>query len=312
MAPADLPRIAILMAVYDGMRWLSAQIDSILAQECVDLTLYISVDLSNDNSAKWCQHLAATNSRVVLLPLGERYGSATKNFFKLLQVVDFKSFDYVSMADQDDIWNHDKLYRATCSLKVEGACGYSSNVTAWWEDKRQQQRLLDKAQPMKKWDYIFESGGPGCTYVMSQSLATGIQQCLLQTPHLIKQLDFHDWFCYAYARALDIPWYIDRTPTMLYRQHSHNAVGVNRGLRPFIKRAKHVLSGQAFEQSLLTLQVIFNDTPQGIPLKFPKSRWQFFKLALKTRQCRRRTRDQFYFFCLCLMIALRGYKKNNR
>lgn len=306
MSAATLPRIAVLMAVYNGMRWLAAQIDSILAQECVDITLYISVDLSNDDSENWCQKLANTSSRIVLLPLGKRYGSATRNFFRLLKEVDLSTFEYVSMADQDDIWNQDKLYRAVKTLKAEGANGYSSNVTAWWEDKCQKQRLLNKAQPMRKWDYVFESGGPGCTYVMSQSLATGIQQCLLQAPHLIKKLDFHDWFCYAYARALDIPWYIDRTPTMLYRQHSNNAVGVNRGLRPFIKRAKHVLSGQAFEQAQLTLQVIFNDTPQGIPLSLPQSRWQFFKLALKTRQCRRRIRDQFYFFCLCLMMAIFG------
>ncbi|MFT5716352.1 MAG: rhamnosyltransferase [Oleiphilaceae bacterium] len=310
MAVTPLPRIAVLMAVYDGMRWIATQIDSILTQELVDITLYISVDLSNDDSANWCQELANTDTRIVLLPLGERYGSATRNFFRLLQEVDFSTFQYVSLADQDDIWHPDKLHRAIKTLKAEGANGYSSNVTAWWEDKRQKQRLLDKAQPMKKLDYVFESGGPGCTYVMSLSLAIGIQQCLLQTPTLIKQLNFHDWFCYAYARALDIPWYIDRTPTMLYRQHSDNAVGINRGLHPFIKRAKHVLSGQAFEQSRLTLQVVFNDMPQSIPLTLPNNRWQFFKLALKTRQCRRRPRDQFYFFCLCLMITIYGYRKH--
>lgn len=307
MKDDSLPRIAVLMAVYNGMRWLTPQVESILTQQDVDLTLFISVDRCDDGSAQWCETLANSNPRVVLLPLGERYGSATKNFFRLLKEVDFSPFQYISLADQDDIWHVDKLQRAISALQSKNVLGYSSNVTAWWEDKQQQQRLLNKAQPMTTWDYVFEAGAPGCTYVMAQSLAVDIQQCLSQAPALVERLDFHDWFCYTYARALNIPWFIDPSPTMLYRQHGNNAVGVNRGLRPFIKRAKHVLSGEAFEQAALNLHVIFYGTPERIPLKMPNSRWQFFKLALKARQCRRRPRDQFYFFCLCLVMTVYGH-----
>ena len=309
MNDTALPRIAVLVAVYNGMRWLTQQVDSIFSQEAVDVTLYISVDLSQDDSARWCQQLAAKDSRVVLLPLGQRYGSATKNFFRLLQEVDFSSFHYVSFADQDDIWHSDKLSRAVNVLDSQDYSGYSSNVTAWWGDQAQKQRLLNKAQPMRKLDYFFESGGPGCTYVMTQALTTSIQQKLLQLPELVEQLDFHDWFCYAYARGKNIRWYIDHKPTMLYRQHANNAVGVNRGIGPFITRAKHVLAGHAFQQTLVILQVIFHGRLDQAPLIVPKNRWQFFKLAFKTCHCRRRLRDQFYFFCLCLVIAIYGYRQ---
>jgi rhamnosyltransferase len=308
MPSQELPKIAVLMAVYNGMRWLTQQVDSILNQEAVKVTLYISVDQSQDNSALWCQELADSDNRVVLLPLGQRYGSATKNFFRLLQEVDFKNFDYTSFADQDDIWHSDKLHRAVNILKSQGYSGYSSNVTAWWDGKSSKKRLLNKAQPMKKWDYLFESGGPGCTYVMSQSLIIDIQKCLLALPELVGKLDFHDWFCYAYARGKNIQWHIDNEPSMLYRQHGDNAVGINRGIRPFLIRAKHALAGHSFEQALVIMQVIFHDRPNHIPLIIPKKRRDFFKLALKTRHCRRRHLDQFYFFCLCLVMAIYGKK----
>ena len=302
--PTATPRVIVLMAVYNGMQWLEAQTESILAQQGVEVSLFISVDQSQDDSANWCQQLAERESRVVLLPVGTRHGSAAKNFFHLLKSVDFSDCHYISFADQDDIWHLDKLQRATQVLQGGHYQAYSSNVTAWWENGKK--RLLNKAQPLKRWDYLFESGGPGCTYVLSQPLALKIQKCLQQLPAHATQLNFHDWFCYAFTRAANIPWYIDPIPSVIYRQHSNNAVGINQGWRPFINRTKHVLSGQAFIQAALTYQTVFHDQVAYDPIDIPTKRWSFVKLALKSRQCRRRPRDQFYFFCLCLIMTLRG------
>ena len=44
------PEVLVLMAVYNGEEWLSAQIDSILAQEAVSIRLVISIDRSSDSS----------------------------------------------------------------------------------------------------------------------------------------------------------------------------------------------------------------------------------------------------------------------
>ncbi len=305
----SLPKIAVLMAVHNGIQWLDLQVQSILHQENVDVHLFINVDKSQDGSDKWCESLAQQEPKVTLLPNGQRFGSATKNFLHLLNNIDFSDFDYVSFSDQDDIWNLDKLQRACVLLQQNHYQAYSSNVTAWWEDGRE--NLLNKAQPLKSWDYLFESGGPGCTYVLSKPLAEKIRHNLQSMPHLSEQLKYHDWFFYAFTRAKKIPWYIDPKPSMLYRQHFKNAIGINQGWRAFLNRAKHTLSGSAFTQSSLTYQILFSESTLHTELKIPVSRWGFIKLSLRAPQCRRRLRDQFYFFCLCILIAFIGPRDNS-
>jgi rhamnosyltransferase len=305
---SKVPTVAVLMAVYNGVQWLPSQVESILSQKNVEVQLFISIDKSTDESANWCLSLADRETRVtVLSTIEHRYGSATKNFLHLLDSIDFSAFNYVSFSDQDDIWHLDKLQCACDVLQPAYYQAYSSNVFAWWENDRK--KLLNKAQPLKPWDYLFESGGPGCTYVLARDLAINIQQRLRQLPHLTAQLKFHDWFCYAFARAENAPWYIDPNPSMLYRQHAHNAVGINRGWKPFIHRAQHMLSDYAFSQSVLTYQMIFLKSHVKVTIDIPSTRWEAFKLAFKAHQCRRRRRDQFYFFCLCILITVLGISK---
>ncbi|MGJ7781546.1 hypothetical protein [Escherichia coli] len=45
-----MKRIAILLAAYNGARWLEEQISSILQQTNVEVTIYVSIDLSNDET----------------------------------------------------------------------------------------------------------------------------------------------------------------------------------------------------------------------------------------------------------------------
>ena len=45
-----LPKIAILMATYDGEKWIDEQINSIFEQSDVEIDLFISDDQSNDNT----------------------------------------------------------------------------------------------------------------------------------------------------------------------------------------------------------------------------------------------------------------------
>ena len=144
----------------------------------------------------------------------------------------FGGFDYVSLADQDDIWFEDKLSRAIDILtgREPGFDCYSSNVVAFWEDDTR--KLIDKAQPQHKWDFVFEAAGPGCTYVLKVSVVSELKPLLLSFQEQISKIGLHDWFIYAFSRAKGYKWFIDPVPSMLYRQHSSNQVGVNSGFKP--------------------------------------------------------------------------------
>ena len=155
------PKVAVLLSAYNGIEWIEDQVDSIFSQEKTKIHLFISVDLSNDGTYEFCQNLAHKHKNITLLDSTKRFGSAALNFFRLLREVDFTDFDYIALADQDDIWNSDKIDNATFLLADKNTDGYSSNVTAFWPDGREV--LIHKSDPQVKWDYLFESPGPGCT-----------------------------------------------------------------------------------------------------------------------------------------------------
>lgn len=86
--PVKHPKIAVLLAAYNGMQWIEEQVASILGQQAVDVTIHISVDLSDDGTEEWCEELAAANGRVILLARAGRFGGAARNFFRLIRDVD--------------------------------------------------------------------------------------------------------------------------------------------------------------------------------------------------------------------------------
>lgn len=298
------PTIAVLLAAYNGEQWLQAQIRSILLQADVSVTIFVSIDISTDDTENICSTLAKQFHNIVILPSVGKLGGAAPNFFRLMRDVDFSSFDYLSFADQDDIWFERKLIRAVTMLNSTKNDGYSSNVTAFWSDNKQ--KLIEKSQPQCEWDYLFEAAGPGCTYVLTAKLATQIKSVVLKNWLEVNQLDYHDWFSYAYARANGFGWIIDADPSMLYRQHGNNQVGANHGLRAFLYRFKKVMSGWGIVQAALTARLIGKERDAFVTRWSSFNRIGFLRLALNANQCRRKLSERVLFFCACLMLAIVG------
>ncbi|KPB74950.1 glycosyltransferase family 2 protein [Pseudomonas cannabina] len=302
------PKVAVLLAAYNGMAWIEAQLDSLLKQTNVCVSVFISVDTSTDGTEAWCADYAQHHASVTLLPPAGRFGGASRNFFRLIRDVDFSSFDYVAFSDQDDIWHHDKLERAVSTLVSGEHDAYSSNVIAFWPDG--QRVLLDKAQPQVRWDHMFEAAGPGCTYVLNRSLADAFKSSLVSHWDAAQAVSLHDWYCYAFARSHDFRWFIDPKPSLDYRQHADNQVGANTGLAPLISRLKKISDGWWAGQVLL-----INHLTGGSELLFvgdkTRTRSLFLKLAFKAGQCRRRPRDKILFVIACLAVMLNKPERRN-
>lgn len=247
------PKIAVLLAAYNGILYLPRQIESILSQKDVDLTLFVSVDSSSDGTEQWVDDFAKTDRRVVVLPHGGHFGRAAKNFFRLLLDVDFSGFDYVAFADQDDIWFDDKLKRHAQISKSHGAEGVSSNVMAFWSDGKQ--KLISKAQPQRKLDYLFESAGPGCTFLMTPWLVNAVKDVLLDEACNASQVAMHDWLAYAVCRASGRSWVIDKEPSMMYRQHGDNEFGANHGIKAKYSRFVRLYRGWYRNEVLKTVNI---------------------------------------------------------
>ena len=270
------------------MQWIEKQIDSILNQRNVNVTIFISVDLSVDGTYEWCQVLQEQNRKVVILPYGERFGGAAKNFFRLIRDVNFSDFNFVSLADQDDIWLPNKLQHAISLIQLGGYDAVSSDAMAFWEDGRE--KLVKKSYPQKIYDYLFEAAGPGCTYVFKTSALVNFQK-FLSTNHVsTNKVALHDWMIYAYFRHNGFNWLIDDMSMINYRQHANNNVGFNSGLKAYKKRISLIKQKWYRAEVEKISQLIGNKVELSL----------FFRLK-NFWQLRRRPRDVFVLFMMNLL-----------
>ena len=296
--------ISVLLAAYNGENFIGAQLQTILNQSYKPYKIFINIDQSEDKTVSIFEDFAKTNPEIKILSSNKRFGSAAANFIYLLLNTNLSNIDYIALADQDDLWNEDKLDRAIQKLQ-QGYDGYSSNVVAFWKNGRQ--KIILKNQPQQEFDHLFESAGPGCTFVMTKKLALSLQEFLKIGE--FNQLDnYHDWLIYAYARSKGFKWYVDSYPSVEYRQHTTNVFGVNVGIKAFISRMHRVLNGEGFDFAFRLMKEL-KVQDSFIQSLFPVSRFNLLKLAFKAKCCRRRVRDQIYFFFACILLAIIFPKK---
>ena len=285
-------RVAVLLAAYNGLAWLPDQLDSILKQTGVDVSIFLSVDLSNDGTFEWCKLESESNAALTCLPYGERFGGAAKNFFRLIRDVNFDGFDYIALADQDDLWLSEKLQLAIQTLKQNKADIYSGDVIAFWGDGRRE--LVKKSYHQKKYDHYFEAAGPGCTYVLNKKCMKSFKKFLQENWSNANDVARHDWLIYAYCRAREYHWYIDDRPMMHYRQHESNQVGFNSGFRAYMTRLSMV-RGHWYRREVKRVADLiepFLDTGFSMERKF---------LIMNFCQLRRRPRDAMVLLILLLI-----------
>lgn len=297
-------KIAVLLAAYNGEKWIKEQIDSILNQSDVDVKLYISCDLSTDTTMEILKYY--NDDRIMVLPYGERYGAAAPNFYRLLKDVSFNDFDFVALSDQDDIWLYNKISSAIRNIKGNNAVGYSSNVTAFWPDGRK--RTVIKSTPQRKYDFLFESPGPGCSFVMTSSFAMEFQAYIQNKGECLQKLDWHDWVIYAYARSRNYKWFIDKNSYMMYRQHNNNQLGANSGFKQFKKRVNNIVSGYGINQSLITVKFLEMENNGFVKKWYMNGRNGYLYLASKSLMCRRRRKDQILFSLSCIVMYIHNTK----
>jgi len=235
------PKVLILIASYNGANWISEQVASILKQEDVDLSIVVHDDVSTDNTANILAGLAADEPRLRLVTYQEPSGSASANFFRIIRCNAADGYDFVALADQDDVWLANKLTRATRTLSQTQCAGYSSATTAAWNNGTT--RLLRQCPCITQSDFLFEGAGQGCTFLLKTAFYQRARSFLIDNESLTKSLHFHDWALYALARSWTLQWIFDPLPTMLYRQHESNDTGARSSATGALMRFNRIRSG---------------------------------------------------------------------
>jgi rhamnosyltransferase len=251
--------IAVLLATYNGRRWLPDQLDSILAQRDVDVTVFALDDGSSDGTVEWLAERASAEPRLVVLDGPGGSGSAAANFFRLLRLVDTTRFDYVSFADQDDLWLPDKFARHVAILE-SGYDAVSSSIMSF--DSQGNRTLVRKSYPQREFDYLTESPGPGSTFLMTPGLVTRVREAL--NGEWAGDASFHDSLVYALGRAAGLRWFIDPVPTVEYRQHDDNVMGANIGRAGALARFALVRGKWHRGQAVLHARVGLSVAPDNV------------------------------------------------
>lgn len=301
----EAPSVVVLLATYNGLPYLPAQVESILGQTDVTVRIVASDDGSSDGTTEWLAALTAREPRVTLLP-AMRSGGAAANFYRLIDDATIAPDELIAFADQDDIWLPEKLAMQIRLMNDHNADVVSGSVLAFHEDGRE--HLVKKNYPQRRFDWLTESPGPGCSFLMTPRFVELARRALTKVPEA-RTAEFHDSLLYVIGRAKGWNWHIGGTPLIRYRQHDTNVLGANQGARSAATRLSMMRSRWHRGQAIIHAQVgrEVADASAGADLdrvlsllrsRRLRDRWRLARLA---PQLRRRPRDRVV---ICAMIAL--------
>lgn len=100
-----MEQIDILLATYNGEKYLKEQLDSILNQSYSNFRLLISDDCSKDTTKNILEEYKKKDKRIQVFYQEKNLGYV-KNFEFLLTKVENEIY---ALSDQDDVWNYDKI-----------------------------------------------------------------------------------------------------------------------------------------------------------------------------------------------------------
>lgn len=241
------PHVCILLAVYNGARWLPDQLDSLQAQDHQNWQLLTSDDGSTDGSSALINRFASEQGAVhnITQLQGPRRGSG-QNFLTLLRAAKthMPPGSWLAFADQDDVWFSDRLSRGLGALRhipddqPALYCSATSVVNAALDDPRPSRRYC---RPPSFLNALTQNIASGNTILLNPAAA----QILMRAAQEVEEIVFHDWWAYQLITGAGGQVIYDPQATLLYRQHDSNVIGANLGWRAKLKRLRLLLQGDA-------------------------------------------------------------------
>lgn len=219
-----MEKIAVLMSTYNGEKYLKQQIDSILRQNVnAKVDLWVRDDGSNDTT---CDILKSYAEAGKLNWYNGKNLHSASSFMNLIKNV--KDYDYYAFADQDDIWEVNKLKIGLEKIRDFNKIPtlFFSNASLVDAELNPIGRNVYRNYPKLDFDTLCCAGGLlGCTMVFNDKLA----ESLRITPDKVNII-MHDFYAAQVCKALNGKIIYSHQPLVKYRQHSNNVVGVSVGM----------------------------------------------------------------------------------
>ena len=199
--------VSVCMAVYNGAKFVQAQIDSILPQLMMEDELIICDDCSNDNTLDIIRSCHSSNIKVYV---NDNNLGVIKTFGKALSCA---KGDFIFLCDQDDVWLDGKV--SNCIEQLQTA---HLVVTDCYIVNNNLERLQDSFfQTMGSGRGFFKNlkknTYQGCCMVFRREILTMI----LPFPGSIPMHD--EWIGFVAELFYKVKFV--KAPLLLYRRHHH-------------------------------------------------------------------------------------------
>lgn len=223
--------IDILMAVYNGEKYIKTQINSIINQTVSNWRLVILDDCSTDSTLKILNYYKEKYPEKIEVHVNEKNsGGARENFFKLIK---FRKYNYVMFCDHDDVWKKDKIentYRCMLELEQKVASPQEpllvhTDLSVVDENLKIIDESMIKAQKLNVDDnrlckLLAQGNVTGCTVMANANLINMMGD-------FSREIIMHDWWASLIASAFGKIAFLNK-PTIYYRQHQNNQVGAKK------------------------------------------------------------------------------------
>lgn len=218
--------IDILMATFNGERYLKEQLDSILSQTYQDFQILIRDDNSTDNTVCILEDFKNKYpQKIVLIKDDTICGSSVSNFMQLSK---YATSEYAMYCDQDDFWLPNKIEITLKEMKkIEKEIGESSPILVFADYIPVNENLKKiKSNPSNNQinaynlDFnrlLVQNYVTGCLMMMNKAL-------YIKMGNYRKEILMHDWWAALIASSMGRVSHIHEN-VMLYRQHKNNVVG---------------------------------------------------------------------------------------
>lgn len=236
-----IKKVCVIMATFNGSRYLPEQMESIANQTDVRVSLVIVDDCSSClEKVLLKEQIEHIHIPVKLIFNEKRVGPST-NFMRAIREYSGTS-DYFAFADQDDVWAPDKLKVAIDQLEKlpKGEPNLYCARTSLVDERLKPIGLA----PLKK-------KKPNFSHALAQSIAGGNTMVFNERAKILLEITSttsnsfvaHDWWSYIVISGAGGNVFYDPIPKVLYRQHSSNVIGANNSLKSIFKRFTYLRSG---------------------------------------------------------------------
>ena len=261
MSPS--PKVAILLCTYHGQHHLVEQLESFAAQSHTNWEVFASDDGSRDDTPALLEaYRAKWGPDKLSIHFGPAEGFAA-NFLSLTCNAKIQA-SYYAYSDQDDIWEPDKLERALAWLAgvdPETPALYCSRTRIVDASNREiGMSPLFVRQPSFR-NALTQNIGGGNTMVFNRAA-----RLLLKSAGDVVDVVSHDWWLYMVVTGCGGVVCYDPYPSLRYRQHRGNLIGMNSGWLARLQRVVLLSKGRFQHWSdihLAAIQRIYDKLTPG-------------------------------------------------